>query len=535
MRRFLFASLALFGAYVLLSFANNPHAYLGTDTGGKVATLRAMDASNSLDPDVGYWAERWDPNGRVHPLYYTVHLGRRWVNATTLPALIVGSPLYNALGYRGALVVPMLGAVGCALAAAALARRLRPDDDGWLAFWVVGLASPVLIYALDFWEHAPGLALMAWGVVLLVDLAGRTRSLWWAVLAGALFGGAATMRTEAFVYVFAATAVTCLVRARTELVKAAVMGALVVAGFAVPVAANTALEHAVLGQSLRAPRAQDTVTSASGAESTDRIREAITTTIATTGGADAASILLGLGIVLAVGVAAVRRDPRGFYAAAVLFAVRSLDGFGFVPGFLVAAPLGVVGIALGWRRGPPARVAIAIAVTALPLVWALQYTGGAGPQWGGRYVLLTSFLLAVTGIAVLGDQSRRLRVLAVALAGAVTLFGLGWMHERTNGFARVAERLDARTEPVLISRVAHLVREGGGVLDLTRWLTAPSEGDLAKAGAVARAAGADRVAVVDLAGRQRPTRFGEYEYRGQFSQVQLLSGIELRVSVYELR
>lgn len=46
-----------------LSFANNPHASLGTDTGGKVATLRAMDARGDLRPVIGYWAQAFDPHG----------------------------------------------------------------------------------------------------------------------------------------------------------------------------------------------------------------------------------------------------------------------------------------------------------------------------------------------------------------------------------------------------------------------------------------------------------------------------------------
>ena len=114
----------LLAVYVALSFLNDPHGYLGTDTGGKVATLQVMDHRGHLDPDVGYWAAPWDPAGRLHPLYYTSHLGHRWVNVTTLPALYLAYPLFRAGGYRAALLVPMLGSVLAALAARALARRL---------------------------------------------------------------------------------------------------------------------------------------------------------------------------------------------------------------------------------------------------------------------------------------------------------------------------------------------------------------------------------------------------------------------------
>src|SRR5207247_5147940 len=117
---------------------------------------------------------------------------------TTLPALYLAYPLFRAGGYRAALLVPMLGSVLAALAARALARRLGASEGtGWLAFWAVGLTSPLTIYALDFWEHSLGVALMAWGVVVLLDAVGRWPR---AMAAGALFGAAATIRTEAFVF-----------------------------------------------------------------------------------------------------------------------------------------------------------------------------------------------------------------------------------------------------------------------------------------------------------------------------------------------
>ncbi len=87
--------------------------------------------------------------------------------------LYAAVPLYEVGGLRGILLLPMLGAVLAALAARALARRL--GGDGMLAFWAIGLATPVAVYALDFWEHSLGLAAMLWGVVLLVDVARRRR------------------------------------------------------------------------------------------------------------------------------------------------------------------------------------------------------------------------------------------------------------------------------------------------------------------------------------------------------------------------
>jgi hypothetical protein len=531
-RAALVSAALLFAIYLLLSAGNDPKAFLGTDTGGKVATLRAMKAHHTVDPDLGYWAERWDPNGTLHPLYYTSHIGTRWINVTTLPAVYAALPLYDAFGYRGALVVPMLGGVACALAAAALARRAGARDGGRLAFWVVGLASPVAIYALDFWEHTLGLALMAWAVVLLVDLSQRTRAAWYAAVVGVLFGAAATMRTEALAFGAVATAVACVYVVRRHVAYAIAVGALVAVGTAGPLVANLGLERAVLGSSLRAERATGTVSSASTSGSNVRLREAAITSVGITGNADAPSLALGVVAIAAIAAAALRRDWRILLVAAALYVTRAAQGFGFVPGFLIAAPLSAVGLALGWRRGPPARLVLAMALAALPLVWAVQFTGGAAPQWGGRYVLLSGFALTAIGVAALEDLDRALRIGTVSLAVFITAFGLAWMHERTHDVAASAETLERLAEPLLVSRVAHLVREGGGVHDLRRWLTARSDKDLEKATRIAAATGVHRFALVDLDGSRQPAKIGAFDRQKRTTVVRFIHGVPLRVWTY---
>lgn len=530
-RAALLSAVVLFALYMLLSFGNDTRGFLGTDTGGKVATLRVMHAHHTTDPDLGYWAQRWDPNGTLHPLYYTNKIGKRWVNVTTLPALYAALPLYDAFGYRGALVVPMLGAVACALGAAALARRFGARD-GRIAFWVVGLASPVTIYALDFWEHSVGLALMAWALVLLLDVAERRRALLYALGAGLLLGAAATMRTEALAYGAVATAIVCLYTVRREIRYAVALGALVTAGLAVPLVANLALERAVLGSSLRAERATGTVSLAAASGAANRVEEAGVTSLSLNGDGEPATLLIGAVAVGAIAAAALRRDWRLLLVPAALYLVRALSSFGFVPGFLMAAPIGAVGLALGWRRGPPARLAGAAAVLALPVVWATQFTGGAAPQWGGRYVLLTSLVLGVLGIASLDEVGRAVRVGVVALAVAVTAFGLGWMQQRTHDVAKSAQQLERLPEPILVSRIAHLVREGGAVHDMRRWLTALSAADLRRVAVIADATGADRIAVVDFADAREPRRIGALEKDSTTRVVRFVHGVPLRIWSY---
>ena len=142
------------------------------------------------------------------------------------------------------------------------------------------MLSPVAIYALDFWEHSLGLALMLWGVVWLLRLLDDEHGLRAALVAGALFGAAATMRTEALVYLVVCGATAALVYLwRSRAVAATVLrgGALLV-GAALPLAANEVLERVALGGTIRASRAAGTAADV-GASATVRVQEAFTTLV----------------------------------------------------------------------------------------------------------------------------------------------------------------------------------------------------------------------------------------------------------------
>ncbi|MEA3075335.1 MAG: hypothetical protein QOF60_243, partial [Actinomycetota bacterium] len=353
------AGLALLAVYVGLSFLNSPRGFLGTDTGGKVATLRVMSERGRFDPDLGYWAEQWDPTGALHPLANTTHTSSgKWVNITTLPALWFGWELFRIGGYRAALLVPMAGSVAAAFAARALLLRFGvAGRRAWAGFWLVGLASPLAIYALDFWEHSLGVALMAWAVVLL--LSGPSGRRWWwpALAAGALFGAAATMRTEALVYL-AVAVVVVVGLSRTSLRKAVAVGALLLVGLSVPLVANEALERRVVGTTIRGARVAGTAAGA-GAAPASRLEEAAVTTFALDG--SSRGIALGAAFAALIAFAAVLTSrfvnaqagmPASAFTkpdaglavvalagAGALLAIRIVSGgLGFVPGMLAAWP-----------------------------------------------------------------------------------------------------------------------------------------------------------------------------------------------------
>ena len=529
-RRSAAAGLLLLAVYVGLSFLNSPRGFLGTDTGAKVATLKVMSERGRFDPDIGYWAEEWDPDGSLHPLASTIEIEDRWVNVTTLPALWAGWQLYRLGGYRAALLVPMAGAVAAAFAAAALAKLLGATAS-WSAriFWLAGLASPLAIYALDFWEHSIGVALLAWSVVLVV---GRRMSMARVAAAGAACGVAATMRTEALIYTAVIGAALVASRMAEKHVRRAVAeGASFGAAAAAVFTAGAVFERLVLAAAIRPSRAANTAMRVGEASST-RLEEAAVTTVAFGGRPG-----VGLGdAVTALHVIVSWRRIRGRFpllaggawAATVgSYLVVIAGGLGFVPGLVPTAPSTVAASPIPQERRRHVLVVV-IAVGAVPLVLLFQYLGGAGPQWGGRYLLPTSFLLAVAGWVRLAATDRRVTALFVGISVLITAYGLVWLQARSHAVERAVARIERRPEEVIVSSVGHLAREGGATYGERRWLTRLPGETAAGLTAVLDGAGVERVATVELR-TDRPRSLPGFRLVER-SNLELFPDVDLRIT-----
>jgi hypothetical protein len=510
------AGVLLFAIYGALSLAIVPGGFSAADTGGKVATLHVMVDQGTLTPSVGYWAATADPTGALHPLASTGRVGSNWAQITTVPMVVAAYPLDALGGDRALLVLPMLGAVLVAFAARALARRLGART-GWPAFWVVGLATPVTLYALSFWEHTLGLAAMLWAVVLLFDVVQRAAGWRGALAAGLLFGAAATMRTEALAYFAVAVAVgaiTVVVRERNwprAFTTACAMGA----GLVVALVAEYAFEVALFGHSLRESRVAGTA-SASGASLLDRARDAATTLVGLNAYRNPVDWIVGGLFVAALFGGAwcfLRRDPERplgivlLSLAALLLVSRGAAGLGFVPGLLTASPIAAVGAVAIWMRPSPRWLA-AFAWCSLPIVWATEFVGGASPQWGGRYLLLPGALFAVVATVVL---ARRPAVLAavVALSVAVTAFGFVYLADRTRTVDQGMREVLARHDAAVVSLDPQLFREGGAYYDPhAHWLTATTPDEFRRAVAIIRGAGDRELTALVPVGTPAPSAPG---------------------------
>jgi hypothetical protein len=541
-RRPLVACLLLLAIYATCTLAlNDPRGTLGTDTGGKLATLHVMDRTGSLVPEVGYWAAKSDPHADLHPLYYTFRVQGHWVNVTTLPMIYAAYPLFELGGDRAVLLLPMLGSILCALAARALARRLG-RGSGWSAFWLTGLVSPVAIYALDFWEHSLGLAAMMWAVFWLLEMIDEPRPMRSALIAGLLFGAAATMRTEALVYLVACGGVACAMcwRRSGRLGSAATRAAALLTGAAVVLLANDRLERLTFGETIRASRAAGTAAGAGTSLST-RITEALTTLLGVNRFEPSLDHILGALIVVffVVGITSLCKHQdaipplasASFAAVGFFYLMRFGIGLGFVPGLLTASPLAALGVVLGWRKD--VRVITVMAVVSLPLVWAFQYSGGAGPQWGGRYILLSGALLLVAAAVVL-EGKRRAMIAAAVVAGTVTTFGIAWLSVRSAGVASGFEQIVARHDQAVISGEGHVLREGGAFYEPARhWLTTTNAEQLRRAVSILRRSGDTEFAYLVSDTRSVPAEIGGFQ-RVAVARVSLHSVLDLKVATYRL-
>jgi hypothetical protein len=117
-----------------------------------------------------------------------------------------------------------------------------------------------------------------------------------------------------------------------------------------------------------------------------------------------------------------------------------------------------------------------------------------------------------------------------ALCVAVTTFGLVWVHERTHDVDRAIAAINRRPEPVIVSGVAHLAREGGATYRAKRWLTLAPHAGPGRVVDVLERAGITEFADVGLKGA--PSRRYPGYQPGATTDLRLFDGIDLEVTTW---
>lgn len=136
---------------------------------------------------ISYPAAGLDPEHQNSALsfYEYTHGGQTYVFYSFLFALL-NAPLFQAFGYIGLALLPMLGGLSAVAATYALGRRLRLGYPVAPAL-IAGLATPLALYSVVFWDHAilTGLATLA--IYLALTGAVRDRGRYW-LAAGLILG-----------------------------------------------------------------------------------------------------------------------------------------------------------------------------------------------------------------------------------------------------------------------------------------------------------------------------------------------------------
>lgn len=143
--------------YVVGLVAMPPEGLTHHDTGAKYLQVRNLRLSSSgLDWSINYPARALDPEMEFVPFnakQHTVEDGRIHLQWPVFLGLLTRVP-WKVMGFWGLYVVPLVSGVGVGWATYLLAMAVgAPRRAAWVAVPLVGLATPVFIYSLLFFEH----------------------------------------------------------------------------------------------------------------------------------------------------------------------------------------------------------------------------------------------------------------------------------------------------------------------------------------------------------------------------------------------
>jgi len=439
-------------ALVWLAAGLPPGAFFSGDSGVKlIATLDAIEhPARPFDADLPRVGTRTthDVDQMVVPHGDHAHV----LQSPLFPPLT--APLVAAFGLRGAYVWPAFAFVALVVLLLGTRRHLTPETSWPMLAWIAVAANPLFFYALEFWEHAPAVALLAAGTAAVAPTMAGGGSTARVAIGGALAGAGVLLRPEGAWYA-AGVALTLAPRlwlpfgggAAALLLPAAALNLM---HFGTPLGAHASAVLAPIGTdflSARWQRVRDWLWPASTAEA---IGLALV----------AAAWLGGLGRVTVRARQCVAL--AGTAIVAVLAARRALPEPSFWQGFPLAL-LTLVPVSAWTAAARRLGVASLVAVGGV----VLTATNDGGAQWGTRYLLIAApplLLLAARGVTDATDagawRGPRLALVAVILlAGAAT---------SRNAYLEL--RGTKRNYEGLVTEVASVAPRGSVVVTNAWWL-----------------------------------------------------------------
>ena len=242
------------GIAVVQAVMFTPYGFFSGDQGSKYLQARAFATQGPLQPGIDVRSKDLDPEYRHQEPKLKNRRGRLVSEFLWLLPL-ASAPFVALFGLWGLYVVPALSVVAVLWIAMAIGRRI--DGRRGLAIgWTVVLATPILLYGFEFWEHAPAAACVLGAAALLGPWSpspARGR----AVAAGALILVGALFREETLPALPALVIARALALDRDRLREIVVTGALAGAGLAAAALLAVPMNLLLYGSALPMHMTQD--------------------------------------------------------------------------------------------------------------------------------------------------------------------------------------------------------------------------------------------------------------------------------------
>lgn len=458
-------------------------AFWSPDAGARFAMIRNWVAHGNL-LRLDYPSRDIDPAGQISSLaYFEFHQPHGFCVMYPLLFPFLCGLAYRALGFAGLTVVPLCCGLGCLGVTYATARRLGLRSRPWLPL-VMGLATPLLLYSVVFWDHS-ALMLVAALTAYWMLRAVQDDSLRSAAAAGA-FMGLGVWLHELFLALFAAAwlAALPLLKSRRRIAGGLLLGFLPVLllwglfnGWVYGTPAGPHLGANVFQNSADHPFSLGRILDRTGL--TERAMAQLVGTAIFDAPSDLFPYYLLLACLLIVYSFAAWSDSilaglapvLGLAAGATaLYLVLGLHGRYTPAGLFEATPLLIPALGVPWYvRNPRAVVPSDEVFYAwlsrtcwLWILFLLINPMLPGTDWGSRYLLSALPLLVLLSAHALEHQwqgwrkrGRSILIISAAALVGISLvcqvLGLIWIHRSLVYGQELNARVRALPSPVLVT------------------------------------------------------------------------------------
>ena len=185
------AALAITASYAVLGLVVfSPLGIYSSDIGVKFVQARALADARFRSLDLAYPGAFLDPAREFFPIRppFVIRTGDETQAIFSPASAVLQAAPAAAAGLRGLIIVSLVSAAVTLLASSAMA----PPGQKTAVVLAVGVGSPLWLYAVLGWEHAPAVALSTASFAVAL----RSRKAASAAVAGMLIGAAALLRDE---------------------------------------------------------------------------------------------------------------------------------------------------------------------------------------------------------------------------------------------------------------------------------------------------------------------------------------------------